>query len=152
MRCRAAVLGTLLAAAVVAVGTASASSTGTDPDLEPGFPVQALETAGSYHGGPANHVQVGNIDADPTLEIVAGALANGPLYAWNSDGSPQPGWPVSTVGAAYAAMGELSTSSSGLEVFAGTWGFPGHLLAVDGAGAALPGGPRISANYVDTPP
>src|SRR5436190_7355178 len=124
MRCRAAVLGTLLAAAVVAVGTASASSTGTDPDLEPGYPVQALETAGSYHSGPAVHVQVGNIDADPTLEIVATALSNGPLYAWSADGSPEPGWPVSTNGAAYPAMGELSADSPGLEVFSGTWGFP----------------------------
>ena len=45
------------------------------------------------------------------------ALSVGPLYAWNADGSTQPGWPLSTGGAAYPAMGELSTSDPGLEVF-----------------------------------
>ncbi len=44
----------------------SVSRPSTDPDLEPGFPVQTYEHEGSYHGGPANHVLVGNIDADPT--------------------------------------------------------------------------------------
>jgi len=100
-----AVVASLLVAALAGVGHASA---GGDPDLEPGFPVQAMETDGSYHSGPAVHVQVGNIDADPTLEILATALSVGPLYAWNADGSTQPGWPLNTGEAAYPAMGELS--------------------------------------------
>src|SRR5690348_3656990 len=95
--CAAAVIG------VVAVGVASAAHTprspvvvhtlyrharapfrpATDPDLEPGFPVQTYEGAGTYHGGPAIHALVGNIDSDPQLEILATALASGPLYAWN---------------------------------------------------------------------
>ena len=103
----------------LSAGTPAApvSRPSTDPDLEPGFPVQTFEHEGSYHGGPANHVLVGNIDADPTLEILASAHALGPLYAWNSDGSPEPGWPHSGFpGAQYPALGQLS-SDPGLEVF-----------------------------------
>ena len=44
---------------------------GADPDLEPGFPVKTFERAGTYHGGPAILTLVGNIDSDPTLEILA---------------------------------------------------------------------------------
>jgi FG-GAP-like repeat len=121
-----------------------------DPDLEPGFPVQTFERAGSYHGGPAIHALVGNIDADPTLEILATALAPGPLYAWNADGSPQPGWPVQIMGAAYPALGQLSAPSPGLEVFSAHFGDP--LVAYSGAGVNLPGWPRNASNYVATPP
>ena len=122
----------------------------TEPDLEPGFPVQTYEHEGSYHGGPANHVLVGNIDADPTLEILASAHAIGPLYAWNSDGSSEPGWPHSGFpGAQYPALGQLS-SDPGLEVFSSSWG--GEFNAYNGSGASLPGWPRPESNYVDTPP
>ena len=110
MRFCLAVAASLLVAALTGVGHASA---GGDPDLEPGFPVQAMETDGSYHSGPAVHVQVGNIDADPTLEILATALSVGPLYAWNADGSTQPGWPLNTGDAAYPVMGELSSGEPG---------------------------------------
>ena len=130
MRFCLAVAASLLVAALAGVGHASA---GGDPDLEPGFPVQAMETDGSYHSGPAVHVQVGNIDADPTLEILATALSVGPLYAWNADGSTQPGWPLNTGGAAYPAMGELSTSDPGFEVFVASW--DNLFFAVNGAGA-----------------
>ena len=124
-----------------------------DPDLQPGFPVQALHTAGSYHGGPAVHTLVGNIDADPELEILRTDLANGPISAWNHDGSVVPGWPApGTLGAGYPALGNLSNAHPGLEVFSGHWGFPGKLAAWSGSGAALPGWPRDSANYVATPP
>ena len=141
-----------LAALVAAALLAGRASAGGDPDLEPGFPVQTYESAGTYHGGPGVHALVGNIDDDPTLEIVVTALANGPLYAFNSDGSPQPGWPVSGVAGAGYALGELSPSSLGLEVFSGHFAGPGRLVAYNGAGVALPGWPRDSANYVATPP
>ena len=123
-----------------------------DPDLEPNFPVQTYERGGSYHAGAAIHALVGNIDDDPTLEILVTALTAGPLYAWNADGSPQPGWPVQAHGAAYPALGQLSASFSGLEVFSGHFGTPAPLVAYNGAGAILPGWPRTSANYVATPP
>jgi len=158
-----ALLAALAVTGIVAVGNAFAvlvvdsspvakrtpSIAGPDPDLEPGFPVQTYETAGSYHAGPAIHTLVGNIDGDPTLEILVTALAGGPLYAWNSDGSPQPGWPVAGPGASYPALGQLSTASPGFEVFSAYWG--DELVAYNGAGLILPGWPRTNSNYVATP-
>src|SRR5918994_13493 len=133
------------------VGRLAANANPPDPDLEPGFPVRTFERGGSYHAGPAIHTLVGNIDNDPTLEILVTALAGGPLYAWNSDGSPQPGWPQpSILGAAYPALGQLSTSFPGFEVFSGYWGE--DLVAYNGAGVTLPGWPRNASNYIATPP
>jgi FG-GAP-like repeat/PASTA domain len=121
-----------------------------DPDLEPGFPVQTFEQAGTYHG-LGFITLVGNIDDDPELEIIVSALSVGPLFAWNADGSVVSGWPVTDVaGAGYPALGELSKSFPGLEVFSGHRGTPGHLVAHSGSGVTLPGWPR-DINYVDTP-
>jgi PKD repeat protein len=112
--------------------------------LEPGFPVQTLETAGSFHGGAATHTLVGNMDAEPTLEVVVTALASGPLYAWHADGSLVPGWPAQGgAGAAYPAMGNLSTTNPGLEVFAGYMGLPSKLVAFGETGTPLPGWPVL---------
>ncbi len=134
------------------VALCCSASVSQDPDLEPGFPVQAWHGPGSYHGGPAIHALVGNIDSDPTLEIVVTALAQGPLYAWNHDGTPVSGWPVSGIsGAGYPAMGNLSGDAA-LEVFSGHWGLPGQLVAYTGSGVLLSGWPRSSANFVSTPP
>jgi hypothetical protein len=124
---------------------------GPDPDLESGFPVQSLHTAGSFHAGASVFALVGNIDGDPQLEILATSLANGPLNAWNFDGSIVPGWPQDGPGPSYASLGELSNATPGKEVFAGHIGFPGRLQAWDGNGMALPGWPRDSRNYVETP-
>jgi hypothetical protein len=121
---------------------------GIDPDVEPGFPVQAYRTSGSYYAGQGIHALVGNIDADPTLEILASALASGPLYAWNADGSPQPGWPAG-LGVAYPGLGELSDSFPGLEVFAAEGR---RLVAYSGAGQILPGWPRSIAVSAASPP
>ena len=168
MRVRPVVLALLAAttAVVAAHAPAAASSVGSlrtdartdasaqppDPDLEPGFPVQTYSSGGGYHGGPAINALVGNIDDDPTLEILATALAQGPLYAWNADGSIQPGWPAWGIpGAAYAGLGELSPSSPGLEIVSGHFG--DHIVAYNGAGVILPGyWPRCCINYVATPP
>ena len=128
----------VFAAALLGCTSSLAARPATDPDLEPGFPVQTYETAGSYHGGPANHALVGNIDGDSTLEILASAHASGPLYAWNANGSPEPGWPHSGFpGASYPALGQLSASDPGLEVFSAEW--DGQFVAYNGAGAILPG-------------
>jgi hypothetical protein len=132
--------------------TITPTLTGRDPDLEPGFPVQAYVGGGSYHSGPVIHTLVGNIDADPRLEILVSGLANGPLYSWHDDGSPVGGFPVNTSGAAYPALGTLSNSLPGLQVFSGNWGLPGSLIAISGSGVFLPGWPRSSANYVSSPP
>jgi hypothetical protein len=139
-----------VAVVVVGVEAASAARSGTDPDLEPGFPVQTFERPGTYHGGPAVLSLVGNIDADPTLEILATGLAVGPLYAWNADGSPQPGWPVQIMGAAMPALGQLSVADPSLEVFSAHFG--GALVAYNGAGTTLTGWPREASNYIASPP
>jgi hypothetical protein len=124
-----------------------------DPDLEPGFPVQGYANAGTYHGGPAIHTLVGNIDADPRAEILMTSLAGGQLYAWHWDGSPVAGWPVAHSGPAYPALGRLTTACPGLfSVFAGYMFQQPELAAYDGTGAALPGWPKNGANYTATPP
>lgn len=129
-----------------------------DPDLKPGFPVKAFHDAGTYQGGQAIHTLVGNIDDDPSLEIVVTGLAAGPLYAWRSDGSLVAGWPLDeTLGAGYPALGELSTQSSGFEVISGYYPpiLPptrGVIAAYSGSGAELPGWPRDSANFITSPP
>src|SRR5204863_7862770 len=85
----------------------------SDADLKPGFPIQTWHGAGSYQAGQGLHVLVGNIDADPALEIVVTGLAGGPLYAFKADGSAVPGWPVLELpGAAYPALGRLQPGSS----------------------------------------
>src|SRR5438093_11729282 len=82
-----------------------------DPDLEAGFPVTAYETGGTG-GGLGTHILVGNIDSDPSLEIMVSGLQTGPLYAWNADGSQVPGWPDrNTVGSAYPSLGKPARRS-----------------------------------------
>jgi len=150
VRIRLALLVAFVAAGITVAAASAAQRPSVDPDLEPGFPVRTYERAGTYHGGPAVLSLVGNIDADPTLEILVTALAGGPLYAWNSDGSPEPGWPVATAGASMPALGQLSTAAPGLEVFSASFG--GSLAAYNGAGQLLPGWPREASNYIASPP
>ncbi|MCK4873746.1 MAG: VCBS repeat-containing protein, partial [Phycisphaerales bacterium] len=131
----------------VSAGIAAAG----DPDLEPGFPVQAWHGAGSYHSGQAIHVLVGNIDADDELEILMTALSTGPVYAWNADGSQVFGWPVAGgTGVGYVALGQLSIAYAGLEAAVGYWG--DELVAYAGDGSVLPGWPVSASNYISTPP
>ncbi|MGH7338582.1 MAG: FG-GAP repeat domain-containing protein, partial [Myxococcota bacterium] len=62
--------------------------------LNPSFSLPALRTNDNHlkTGFTASPV-LGNLDADPALEIVAAALDQR-VYAWNADGTPVPGWPV----------------------------------------------------------
>ena len=115
-----------------------------DPDLEPGFPADAFSYGGSFFGGQGVSVTVGNIDADPTLEIVASSLAAGPLWAWDADGSLVPGWPSPEPGGVgLSAMGNLSTSAPGYEIIASG----SRQVALDGSGGVLPGWPEVVGNY-----
>ena len=115
--------------------------------------MQAFVGSGSYQGGPAIHTVVGDIDDDPAKEILVTGLAQGPLYAWNADGTAVPGWPaVDVEGAAYPGLGELDLGAPGLEVFSGHYGADVDLVARRGSGSPLPGWPRSSANYVASPP
>lgn len=125
----------------------------SDPDLELGFPIQTLHQAGTYKGGTAINTRVGNIDADPQLEIMVSGLAQGPLYAWNYDGTPVSGWPVNFYKKAfYTSFGNLSFQSPGLEVFTGQFVYrtpetpPGPMLAYTGAGVLMSGWP-IDSEY-----
>jgi ELWxxDGT repeat protein len=116
-----------------------------DPDLEEGFPATVITSPGTYHGGPNVYTLVGNIDEDPESEILVSSLASGPLFAWNADGSPLPGWPTGdTSGVLYPALGDLLDSAPGLEVVAGNWPFGvlGRLQAYSGDGSPLYGWPR----------
>jgi hypothetical protein len=119
-----------------------------DPDLEAGFPVKTLRTGGTYWGGWALHTLVGNIDSDPDQEIVVTGLANGPLYAWKSNGTMVPGWPPERTHyyANYPAMGKLSNETDGLQVVSRQ--LDGTVAAYDGSGAVISGWPR-SAGHVN---
>lgn len=130
-----------------------------DPDLEPGFPVQTLHTPGTYTGGAGILTLAGDINGDQKKEVLVSGLANGPLFAWNSDGTPVAGWPVwLTANTAYPALGTLDPTQPGLQVFSGYYSFrvpessPGALAAFSGSGAILPGWPRYSANFLIAPP
>jgi hypothetical protein len=122
--------------------SAISAATPVDPDLEPGFPVQTPHLGGRYVSKQSINALVGNIDTDPQLEIIASALARGPLYAWNADGSVVTGWNLSAssiLNPAYTALAELDPTK------------PGHELAVaylekgvyafTGDGRTLPGWP-----------
>jgi FG-GAP-like repeat/Domain of unknown function DUF11 len=128
------------------------SSLNSDPDLEPGFPVQTWHDAGTYMGGPAVNTRVGNIDSDPELEILVSGLARGPLYAFNYDGSLVSGFPeIYYDRAFYTSLGNLSNQSPGLEIFTGQYVVrvpetpPGPMMAYTGNGIMLPGWPKDSA-------
>ena len=128
-----------------------------DPDLKPGFPVQTYERAGTYQGGPDVHAQIANIDADAGLEIIASAHALGPLYAWKSNGTLSPGWPLTgTIGAASYATGTYDSTSNAVPYIASGY-FTSQNQAVvvahNGAGTIVPTAwPRRNINYVSSSP
>jgi len=128
----------------------------TDAHLESGFPAQTLSLASSYLGGPVVHTLVGNIDADPDLEILRSGLAVGPLYAWKHDGTPAAGWPriifqstgtyLDISGVAYPVLGHFTSATDHLDVFANYTGL--IKAAYDGAGNILPGWPLSTYSEV----
>jgi len=115
-----------------------------------------FRSGGTYHGGPAIHALVGNIDADPEPEILVTALATGPLYAFNGDGTRVDGWPTrDESGSVYPGLGNLSDDGPGFEVVTGTWGIrnvDSRLQAHAGDGTLLAGWPRSRYIYIDQPP
>jgi len=153
-------IGSLVAAFLAAADPAVSSGGSTmtaaasDPDLEPGFPVQTYETGGTFSN--STHTLVGNIDADPYLEIVVSALGAGPLYAWNHDGTLVPGWPAGEDWpyVAYPALAQLAGDDRALEVITGFWTCCTNapLAGYDGDGSDLPGWPRDSNGWLGVPP
>ncbi|MCI0344326.1 MAG: VCBS repeat-containing protein, partial [Chloroflexi bacterium] len=79
--------------------------------LNPSFSLPALRTNDNHlkTGFTASPV-LGNLDADPALEIVAAALDQR-VYAWNHDGTPLAGWPV-------YAKDPTQPANVGAEIFA----------------------------------
>lgn len=113
-----------------------------DPDLEPGFPVFAQHQASEIGFSGPVHVLLGQLDADPELEIVAPAAGYGALYAWNHDGSPAAGWPRGKYGPFQPALGRFSTTGlpwglAAVRYHADIGTFPG-LVAWRGDGQGLP--------------
>jgi hypothetical protein len=95
---------------------------------------------------------IGNINDDPALEIITMSSDGNArqLLALKADGSLVPGWPQGTEIVPHLALGQLSTSSPGLEVVSklsrttvdmGTSIRLGGLSVHDGSGNLLPGFP-----------
>jgi subtilisin family serine protease len=116
-----------------------------DEHLRPGFPQKTLTFGGfDFLAGPALHTLVGNMDADPELEIVRSALTVGPVYAWNHDGTRVSGWPPPAPpgwyvdGVVYPVMGRFTGSPNHFDVFANHSGIEEILTS---SGQNLPGWP-----------
>jgi hypothetical protein len=125
-----------------------------DPDLKPGFPVKAFTYFGFFDDNGLQTL-VGNVDSDPDLEIIVTGLPSGPLYAWKSDGSLVPGWPVSNnLGGAYPTLGQLSNQSPSLEIAAGhtrDLNNLSYVSAYDGSGSLLAGWPNRPGSIFRSP-
>lgn len=119
-------------------------------DLEPGFPVGIPGFNGTYQGGAAISILIGDIDGDLREEILVSGLAAGPLYALRFDGSLAQVF-GSPQGVVYPTLGNLSAGSVGLDVIFGGF-FIDQIVACDGAGSVLPGWPINNSNYVSSPP
>ena len=124
--------------------------------LEPGFPVTAHHTAGSYQSGPNLLTLVGNIDEDPELEIMATGLAQGPVYAWNYDGTVVDGFPVFNgySAAGYLSLGYKKVSENSYKDTLLCVGFSdGSISLFKGDGSTVNGWPvSTSNNFLSTMP
>lgn len=117
-----------------------------DPLLERGFPASTLALADLFEvpSPPRGGVLVGNIDADPRLEIVHPGVNYGPLYAWHHDGSSVAGWPRWDAGyAGEASLAELDGDRTSLEL--ASVHFIDGVWAHDGSGVPMPGWPQFNA-------
>lgn len=106
---------------------------------------------GTYHGGPAVHINL-----DKSGRFCFTGLSTGPLYCGNPDGSQATGWPNTSdfYGAAYPVSANLDDNPATNEVFGAYWGAgndPGMLIGYSGLGQILSGWPRVASNYIGTP-
>lgn len=107
-----------------------------DEQLEAGYPLSAdaRSFADEMFGVLKGEVAVGNIDADPELEIVSLVPDFGPLHAWDADANPVAGWPIyhdrEVLG---MSLGELDGNRQSLEI-AAIYSLSGaYLLRGDGS-------------------
>ncbi len=104
---------------------------------------------GTYHAGPAIHTLVEDLNGDNRPEIFVTGLATGPLYSFDWQGNPLPGWvggkSLSSNGAHYP-VAYKSPSLSGIV----TGNFGDHLGMFDFNGNLL--WERPNNNFITTPP
>ncbi|MHB1142641.1 MAG: FG-GAP-like repeat-containing protein [Sulfuricaulis sp.] len=128
-----------------------------DPHLERGFPARALATEGTYIGGSESvYVTVGNLDPDPKPEILISAIFDGPLWAFNDDGTQVDGWPEKQGPAfGYPSLGNFFADAGQLEV-AVSYGLSATCnydrFVLDGNGLPLSGWPVENCNGNRSPP
>lgn len=123
-----------------------------DRDLQSNFPVRALEgSGGRYQPGPINYNLVAELQQPAFRVVIANAYAGDYLYAWRSDGTVSPGWPLHGSENFYPAAGELSTAIPGNEI-AIIGSITPALRAIDAYMGTLPGWPQNGAFDFTRPP
>jgi hypothetical protein len=104
------------------VTNSSTTSVVVDEHIKPGFPLQQLSMGGEYN--LPIYMSVGNIAGDERPEIVTTSTSQGPVYVWNGDGTPTPGWPVKDETAPSCCMGSptrRSPNSTAIPLAANWW-------------------------------
>ena len=135
-----------------------------DPFLKTGFPQRLYRSGGSTIGLPL--LLVADLDGGGDQEIVASGWLNGPNYAWKSDGSLLPGWPLQRNGrmhyAGHFAAGNLDGNPATFEIMGSLAddgrtvpsdsGLGDPLEAYSASGQLLPGWPTATHNYIRVAP
>lgn len=109
------------------------------PNLEDGFPV-------ALPAEPVSDLGLADINGDGNLEIVFGD-ADGNIQIYRHDGTPLPGWPVSTgamLSASPIAVGDLNGDGIPAIVAGGT---EGQIFAHAPDGSVLPGWPWVHSMH-----
>ncbi|MFO1425672.1 MAG: S8 family serine peptidase [Steroidobacteraceae bacterium] len=115
----------------------ASSSIRVDPFLKPGFP-RAISASYDWQGvlQPGHYVLVGNVDADPQLEVLGGGY---PVYAWKADGTDLVGWPLWDLDVGDAmSLAEFDGNPATHEIAAG------GRLALNMSGTVLAGWPQFA--------
>jgi subtilisin family serine protease len=113
-----------------------------DPSIKPGFPLStyAQSVDNIDLGKPGGYLAIGNIAGDAKLEILTLAQDFGPLYAWNAQGQPMPGWPRYENGDANGlTLGNFDNDFTDLEPMV-VWGIGTEIY--QGDGSPIPGWPQ----------
>lgn len=149
------VLGHWTAASTRAVSLASESRAGAGAEdalypLLPGFP---FKIEGQINKSSPS---IADIDNDGDNEILLTNYA-GKVFVYTANGSPMPGWPVSTRGRIimHLALGDLNGDGD-LEVVVGAGteqnGVPGYIHVFQPNGTPLPGWPKQIDRYGTSQP
>jgi hypothetical protein len=124
-----------------------------DPLLKSGFPAQMYIQAdlGNQTPLPAATLIVGNLDGNQGQQILAPGYVAGPLYAWRSDGTAEPGWPNYDFGETVeVSLGTFASGAPSNVVAAGY--YSGNLGIYTGDDTALSGWPQSTSNNYYPPP